>query len=738
MWHRRRALDDARKPILKERARRWLAPALFVLGALALHARELAGGRPYWRDVHRIFVPVKHYIGERLAAGELPQWWPFDGLGMPLLSQSNFSVFHPVTLAYALMPFWTAFTFERVATTAAAGLGAYLVARQLKHSRSAAAIAGVLYGFNGYVVCLTEFSFAKLGAATLPWYVWSLLFAVRKRGAATLLPTVTMGLLLLAGEPQIALLSAATGLAFVVGWAGLRAKTVVLAVLSPVAGALLAAVQLVPSMAVFGSTQRTAIELDAGKWALELHHLAGLVLPINHGPLDFTASTFFGLAGVMLAVASVVAIRRERWIAAAWVVVLLSILLAAGAGFGLHEAAQAVVPFWKQFRYPIKSLLPAMFALSLLAAAGFEQLGGARRRPALAAGLVAGGVCLALASGHPQPLGVWPQVMLALTGAAAVLPTRPAVRALVPGALLVHLVLTCSALLRTTDAGFFEPSVSARALQEAGVSLSGPYFERLDDRVWPAEKQAFAVAAGAGAGATSYGALHGLPSPTMHLPGGSTRVQQFYVRYGEELRLAPMLGVGALVMQPPVPPHLADQVIATDAVWDYSVVKLKRFLPRAYAVHRARPGSDVSSALALFADPAFKPGREIIIESPHASADWSSRPDAFAVPAEIVDRTNTTVQMKVELPWDGFIVLNEAWFPGWTARVDGEPRPVWPANGLVRAVEVPKGSHRVEFVYLAPGLVEGAAISAATALALVLALLLFWKRHAHRRADAAR
>jgi len=45
----------------------WLA--LAAVGLL-LHAEQLAGGRPYFRDAHLMFVPAKRF----LRAGEIPQW----------------------------------------------------------------------------------------------------------------------------------------------------------------------------------------------------------------------------------------------------------------------------------------------------------------------------------------------------------------------------------------------------------------------------------------------------------------------------------------------------------------------------------------------------------------------------------------------------------------------------------------------------------------------------------------
>src|SRR2546427_13287514 len=54
------------------------------------------------RDAFRYFLPLKQYVIERLMAGELPQWFPYEALGCPFIGVSGIGVFHPFTLLYFL------------------------------------------------------------------------------------------------------------------------------------------------------------------------------------------------------------------------------------------------------------------------------------------------------------------------------------------------------------------------------------------------------------------------------------------------------------------------------------------------------------------------------------------------------------------------------------------------------------------------------------------------------------
>jgi hypothetical protein len=70
------------------------------------------------------------------------------------------------------------------------------------------------------------------------------------------------------------------------------------------------------------------------------------------------------------------------------------------------------------------------------------------------------------------------------------------------------------------------------------------------------------------------------------------------------------------------------------------------------------------------------------------------------------------VSVEVDVQGSGvYLVLLDAWYPGWEARVDGRSADIHRANGLFRAVSVPEGTHTVEFVYRSSPLILGGIIS---------------------------
>ncbi len=69
-----------------------------------------------------------------------------------------------------------------------------------------------------------------------------------------------------------------------------------------------------------------------------------------------------------------------------------------------------------------------------------------------------------------------------------------------------------------------------------------------------------------------------------------------------------------------------------------------------------------------------------------------------------------------------YLVLADTFDPGWSATLDGQPAPIWPAYVAFRAVYLPQGPHTVVFTYRPAGFELGLLLSGC---GIVLSLV-FW------------
>ena len=100
---------------------------------------------------------------------------------------------------------------------------------------------------------------------------------------------------------------------------------------------------------------------------------------------------------------------------------------------------------------------------------------------------------------------------------------------------------------------------------------------------------------------------------------------------------------------------------------------------------------------------------------------FTASPGAHASEARIerFEPDRLVVRTRSEAP--GILVLGEAWYPGWGAKIGGNPAAAFPVNGWMRGVAVPPGVNEVVLAYRPRLLVEGLLITVLSA-AVVLFL----------------
>jgi hypothetical protein len=200
---------------------------------------------------------------------------------------------------------------------------------------------------------------------------------------------------------------------------------------------------------------------------------------------------------------------------------------------------------------------------------------------------------------------------------------------------------------------------------------------------------------------------------------------------GYNSHLAALLGLEYLVLDRPltelprdIPRPKAQAIYTSDTMYIY---KLGKTVPRAYFASAVEP-VDNEEVLDEHVLPGFDPASEVLIDQasmadlhggPYAQGTGQERfqtasqagqgLDQFVSQASreapglsqvvIVNYADSSVEIDVDVPKAGIVVLHDLFYPGWEARVDGHKEPVLHANILFRGVEVPAGHHRVAFSF---------------------------------------
>jgi hypothetical protein len=350
-----------------------------------------------------------HFISERLGEGALPKWVPYVFGGMPLFANPG-STFHPVHfLADLLVPTSRVLPMVFVAHFWVAGVGMYLLARELGCRSWVAFVAGLAFQFTGIT---TSWVYAGHDGRIIVATLAPLLFFFLHAGIRTARlgwfagAAATLGVALLSFQIQNSYyLLLAGGIWAVFCLVHLEvfrrrarfARVVALGLGSVAFGFLLAAVNFLPFLGYVPESPRG---MEGGRgyefaisFSMPPAELLSVAVPEQHGvsvadpqtgrPLfpgyqgqnPFKLHTeYVGALVVVLLALGAFHSRRDRywWFFAGLALFMLTIAL--GGHTPLYRLYFAVLPGTQQFRAPSLSFFVVAFALVSMAALTLERV----------------------------------------------------------------------------------------------------------------------------------------------------------------------------------------------------------------------------------------------------------------------------------------------------------------------------------------------------------------------------
>lgn len=128
------------------------------------------------------------------------------------------------------------------------------------------------------------------------------------------------------------------------------------------------------------------------------------------------------------------------------------------------------------------------------------------------------------------------------------------------------------------------------------------------------------------------------------------------------------------------------------------VYENKAALPEAFLIYKTREVPDIKVALQELIKPAFDARKEALTEGVSVLGPKNGKAEMLSE-AKVKRPNVNEVIVEAECRGSAMLVLNDVFFPGWRAFVDGEEAKIYRANAIFRGVKLEKGRHIVRFLY---------------------------------------
>lgn len=733
----------------------------------------------FYFDITEINYPYRDFFARELRAGRFSRWCPGLHCGLPLYSESQAGYLHPLKyLLYGWLATWQALNLDTVLSVWLTGVGGYGWLR--RHVGPAGALTGAaVLGLSGFTWGHLVHTSWINALAAVPFVVWALETAWQgSPGRGIVLGSLALATQVFAGQMQCALLTSLAVLVYAVFRAatarglGPAARALATALGLLALGGMLSAIQWIPSKELLDRSERAGglsyEELTYGSWSPEL--LPSLVLREAYGTrardtdwLDgfyqyHEMDAYVGVLALALAVVGGAA-GRDRWVAFWVFLAVIGGTLMLGRYTILFDQAHQV-PILGSSRIPMRHQLWVSLALAALAAVGVDRLtrpGVVRLRAAIGTLLAVFVASAAILLYNYTPIWTQPDrwtravhqahyrwlaaqwvaaslrtALLAAAGCTVVFlaarsssPTRRRrLASLLPLLVLADLLGAHVSDVPTVTPDYWTvPPPSARAL------LADPDFVRL---VGVARRSA---------GEPGYASepvefhtvrdtldwslpiVWGLASAQGASPVVPRRTLEFVRHAGGGSRGLDLEAVTHLV-----------SAHASLAGWGHGrpagaayLYRNTGALPRARLMGRPVYVETQQAAVAALDRLGTAVRDRLVVEDPTRPLSAESPSSGTAT---VTRDLPELVAVQTRSPGPAYLVLADAFDPGWSATLDGRPAEIRPAYVAFRAVFVPPGNHAVVFRYRPAGFALG---RNASACGLVAALVLwFWKGRTDR------
>jgi len=716
---------------------RWLPLVLLAGVLIASFYRLLFGEVLYWGLPALQFYPWRDLSTQELLAGRLPLWNPYNGAGAPLLANYQSAILYPPHLLYLIFPGPYTMGVLAIIHIAWAGLGMFWLCKRLNIPTFGQSIAVLAYPFSGTLIARMGTIPMLEAAAWLPWLIFLVDRLIARADLLNVLFfALASAMLLLVGHAQWAfyslLLTGAYALWQILAKRGpaLRLGITVAAI---VLGAGIAAIQLLPTAELQRQSQRASGVGEAFALNFSFPPISTLTFLNPHffgNPADgsyviggayFETAAYIGVLPFTLAIVGLGSyiLRRKRsgthLIAFFGLAAVITVIFATGSDGPIYRFLYRSVPTFNMFQAPARWLLITVFSLTMIAALVSRDWKPGRMTRYVSRIILVTAVLLVvlgtLISGNYADNALMSQLFRGVQGVGILLFLTALIYLSQPRAgqdlrrrrmWMIGVLLFLAVDIGWSNYGL-NPTTSADFYTPQRPDVAGPRTFATQADI---DKQMFDVF---------------LPFQDYRVAG--QRRDAYRSADLPDLNILDRRGVWNNF--DPLRPDWIERYtrLLTDNLPESATGKALRDAAyiqggaRAWIVNRAVAVNSPDDAERAITSAGWSPRESVIIEAESAAGASS------VGEAKIVKESPLDVEIAVTSSADAYLVLADAWYPGWRASVDETSTPIYRANVAFRAVHIPAGNHTVRFTYQPNSFVIGAGISAGSIIGAVVLLI---------------
>jgi len=724
----------------------WLPFVFLALALVALFHRLLSGQALFWGLPALQFYPWRDFAFDLVREGRLPTWNPYVGAGAPLLANYQTAIFYPPNWLMLALPGVSAMSAIAVLHVVWSAVGMWLFAGALGLSSFGRGISTLAYALSGYLIGRAASFPTADAAAWIPWVFWlveRVLSERRARDAGWL--GIAFGMQLLAGHAQTTWYGGLMVGAYAVWVAARRqrgepvarrVRGLALAGAGAILGALIAAIQLVPTLEYFTQSSRSeglSFEVTANLSYPPLQLLTLLNPNFFGTPADgsylagamfFENHAYIGFVPLLLAGAGVVGwLQRRRFLVyyptfrsvPFWAgLALVTLVLAFGSFTPIYRLLYEHVPTFDFFREPVRWMIAPVFSLSVLAGIGtgnWRQGKWALFWARLA--LAGGGAIVALSVASRELLDLTPALDVltkALIGvgswtvcAALLTLVQPSSASLASPLVWRLAVLALVTIDLAWGSSGLNPTVSADFYREFGVTRPQGRTYWFEDYEYTVKYERFFDAGDYVKARDRWPEVRGSLLPNLNMLDHVASFNNFdpllpdhhraYLALIEEAgadadALLRAAGVSQVFGETPVDGWQGEA----------PVFFAPEPPPSVWLVPVAEWYADDAAVQDALRDPTWDPFERVILLGDEPVQPQSAAPLRGAE-ITTLDSAPDRVTYRVRTENPAYLVIATTWYPGWHAELDGEPAPLYRANLAFQAVAVPEGGGDVTLRY---------------------------------------